>query len=348
MQERILLSHGSGGLMMKNLLNEVVFNVFNSRYLQKGDDSAILTLKDVIGTTTLSENQKLAFSSDSFVVDPIFFPGGDIGRLAVCGTVNDITTSGAKPIALSVSFIIEEGFEISKLKKICDSIKLTCEEANVEVVTGDTKVVNKGLADRIYINTAGIGILNGNIDVSGSNCKDGDKVIFTGSIGDHGATIMCKRAGIRFDGDVESDVCPLNLIIQRVINRYPEIHALRDPTRGGVASTLNEFARQSCVDIKLYEEKVPIKESVKSICDLLGLNVYHVANEGKMVMVVPNSISNGVLDILHEYKYTKNAAIVGEVLQKKDMANTRVYIETKYKTRRILDELSGEQLPRIC
>lgn len=337
----IELAHGSGGSLMADL----ILNEFVSTYMDKslyiGDDATVLSNLSVL------EDEKLVMSSDSFVVNPLFFPGGDIGRLAVCGTVNDISTSGARPVALSVSFIIEEGFKIEKLHNICSSIAKAAIEASISIVTGDTKVVEKGKCDGIFINTAGVGIVKKNKVLSGRNIKPNDVVLISGTVGDHGICIMSKRDGFSFDSQIESDCAPLNSLVSDVLSVCPNTRCFRDPTRGGVASTLNEFAKQSCVDITINQIEVPVKKQVKSACELLGLDVFHVANEGKMVCIVPPEQADDALSVMRANKYGKEAAIIGCV----DYAQSstgRVFVQTEYKTKRILDMLAGSQLPRIC
>lgn len=340
--EKIMLGHGSGGLMMKQLIEDVFFKEYGNKQLTSGDDAAILSNID------FGSNKKLAFSTDSYVVQPEFFSGGNIGKLAVCGTVNDVSTSGAKRIALSLSFIIEEGYPIDKLKRICASISKTAQEANIKIVTGDTKVVNKGSADKIFINTSGIGIIDDSINLSGSNCRPGDKVLLSGSIGDHGITIISEREGLNFSSDLKSDAAPLNGLIAECLDTCKDIRCFRDPTRGGIASTLNEFAEQSKVNIEVVESSVPVKDEVKAACDLLGYDVMQVANEGKILAVVPANHAKDVLDTMRSNIYGKDAAIIGEVRETQGSSAPEVFVKTAFGTKRILDMLVGEQLPRIC
>ena len=341
-EDRILLGHGSGGLLMKQLLDEVIFNEYTSDELDSGDDAAILH------NINLQLGQKLAFSTDSFVVTPQFFAGGDIGRLAVCGTVNDVATSGAKPAAISASFILEEGYKIADLKKICKSMADAAAEAGVKIVTGDTKVVERGKVDGIFINTSGVGVIDTGISLSGALSAPGDAVIVSGTLGDHGITIMSEREGLQFSGNLQSDAAPLNALIADVIATGANIKCFRDPTRGGIASTLNEFAQQSSCDITINEPDIPINEPVKAACELLGLDPLHVANEGKMVCVCAAEDSDKVLSAMKQNKYGTSAAIIGTVQKPKDAASQKVYVKTMYGTSRILDMLVGQQLPRIC
>ncbi|MDO5329434.1 MAG: hydrogenase expression/formation protein HypE [Coriobacteriia bacterium] len=320
--DKIELGHGSGGLMMQDLLE----NLFFKAYGRCEDDAAVC--------------DGIAFSTDSYVVSPKFFPGGDIGKLAVCGTVNDVSTRGC-PQFLSISIILEQGYEISKLKTITKSINDAAIEAGVKIVTGDTKVVEKGCVDGIFINTAGIG--KGNPNLSGKNCIPGDKILVSGTLGDHGMAIMANRMNI--ETSLKSDVAPLNNLVQDVLKAAPHTRTFRDPTRGGLASTLNEFAQQSNVDIKIDENKIPVKKEVQSVCDILGFDVLQVANEGKMVAIVPDNEAEAALVAMKKNKYGIDAAIIGECLEP---TTNKVVVETQYKTKRILDMLAGSQLPRIC
>ncbi|PJB51342.1 MAG: hydrogenase expression/formation protein HypE [Chloroflexi bacterium CG_4_9_14_3_um_filter_45_9] len=332
--EVILLAHGSGGKLSHDLVEKKFLPFLANPVLNKLDDSAIF-----------EASGHLAFTTDSYVVNPIFFPGGDIGKLAVCGTVNDLAMSGAKPLYLSLSAIIEEGFPLGELEQIMQSIKATTEEAEVKIITGDTKVVNRGQADKIFINTSGIGIIPPGIDISGSNAKTGDKVILSGTIGDHGIAIMSQREGLKFSISIGSDCCPLSKLVSEMLDASPIIHCLRDPTRGGLATTLNEFARQSNVGIVIEEDKVPIKEGVRAACELLGFDPIYVANEGKLVAIVDPCEAEKVLVRMRQNKYGKDAAIIGEVVNDHPR---RVIMKTKLGPSRIVDMLSGELLPRIC
>lgn len=340
-KEHVLMSHGSGGLMMKELIDKYFLSSYVDTNFYLGDDATVLN------NISLNDGQKLVMSTDSYVVSPLFFPGADIGKLAVCGTVNDISTSGAKPAALSIGFILEEGFALDSLEKICKSIADTATEAGVKIVTGDTKVVDAGKCDGCYINTSGIGILDANLNISGQNIKPGDAILVSGSLGDHGITIMSCRDGLSFSTDLKSDSAPLNSLVQDIIKVAPDVRAFRDPTRGGIASTLNEFADQSQVDISINEVDVPIKKSVNSACEMLGLDPFQVANEGKMVVVVPADKAEAALSAMKANKYGKDAAIIGYA-EDSATSSPKVYVQTQYKTKRILDMLTGEQLPRIC
>ncbi|MDO4183560.1 MAG: hydrogenase expression/formation protein HypE [Coriobacteriia bacterium] len=340
MDETVMLGHGSGGTMMKRIIEEVFFEAYAGDVLLTGDDAAVLP--------ALQPGYRLAFSTDSFVVTPHFFPGGNIGRLAVCGTVNDVATSGATPRYLSLGAVLEEGFPMHDLRRICESVAEAAREAGVHIVTGDTKVVNKGHGDGIFINTSGIGVLPPDRALSGANCKPGDKVLVTGTLGDHGIAIMSCREGLSFQAPVESDAAPLNHLIAEVLAAAPETRCFRDPTRGGLASTLNELADQSGVDMLVEEASVPVKDVVRGACDMLGYDVLQVANEGKMVCVVPPEQAEQALAAMRANKYGTNAAIIGEVQPADPARGPKVYLQTPFGTKRILDMLVGEQLPRIC
>jgi len=284
-------------------------------------------------------------STDTYVVSPLFFPGGDIGRLAVCGTVNDIATAGATPLYLSVGFILEEGFMVEDLKRILVSMHDAAKEAGVRIVTGDTKVVEKGHADGIFINTAGVGVLAEGLDLSGSHCRPGDVVLLSGTLGDHGIAVVSTREGLEFSTSIESDAAPLNHLIEAVLEVAPDVRCFRDPTRGGLASTLNELAGASGTSITVEEDSVPVREQVRGACELLGYDVYQVANEGKMVAIVPPEQADAALAAMRTAPHGADAAIIGQVT---DGAAGRVYVHTSFGSRRIMDMLVGEQLPRIC
>jgi len=307
---------------------------FTNPILAKLDDSAVF---DFSG--------RLAFTTDSYVVSPIFFPGGDIGKLAVCGTVNDLAMSGAQPLYLSLSFIIEEGLPQSELGQIVDSIQNAAKEAGVKIATGDTKVVNRGSADKLFINTAGIGIIPQGVDISGSNANPGDKVLLSGPIGDHGIAVLSQREGLSFSTQLESDCAPLNSLVAEMLSASPNIHCLRDPTRGGLATTLNELAKQSKVSIRIEEEKVPVREEVLAACEMLGFDPLYIANEGKLVAIVPAEDADRVLKAMRENPYGKDASIIGEVRAEHP---GRVVMKTCLGASRIVDMLVGDPLPRIC
>lgn len=340
MDETVLLGHGSGGTMMKRIIDDVFFEAYAGEELLEGNDAASLPAP--------AAGERIAYSTDSFVVTPHFFPGGDIGRLAVCGTVNDVATSGAVPKFLSCGFILEEGFPVADLKRICKSMAEMAKEAGVHIVTGDTKVVNRGHGDGVFINTSGIGFIPAGVSLSGANCKPGDKILVTGTMGDHGITIMSCREELSFNADIQTDAAPLNHLIAEVIAAAPDTRCFRDPTRGGLASTLNEFASQSGVDFIVDEGAVPVKDAVLGACEMLGYDVYQVANEGKMVCVVPAEQADAALAAMKANKYGVDAAIIGEVVETPEERDPRVSIRTGFGALRIMDMLVGEQLPRIC
>lgn len=333
MDDKVLLAHGSGGKLSHDLI-ESFLPLFDNKLLSKLDDSAVFQTEG-----------RLAFTTDSYVVSPIFFPGGDIGKLAVCGTVNDLSMSGATPLYLSLSLIIEEGLPVDDLQRVMASVRKAVEEAGVEVVTGDTKVVNHGNADKLFINTSGIGVVAPGVDVSGSNARPGDSIILSGTIGDHGIAVMSQREGLEFSSQIESDCAPLNSLVVDMLKACPQIHCLRDPTRGGVASTLNELAGQSGVGMKIEEERIPVREGVRAACELLGLDPLYVANEGKLVAMVPAAEAAAVIDIMQKNPYGKQAVIIGEVVAEHP---GRVVMKTSLGASRIVDMLVGELLPRIC
>ena len=334
MNNKILLAHGSGGKLTHELIEKSLVKALSNPLLAKLDDSAVFDF-----------GGRLAFTTDSYVVSPIFFPGGDIGRLAVCGTVNDLAMSGARPLYLSLSFIIEEGFLQSELDQVVDSIRKTAEEAGVEIVTGDTKVVPRGSADKLFINTAGIGIVPDGVNISGSNARAGDRVILSGTIGDHGIAVISRREELGFSTNLQSDCAPLGGLVAEMLDACPDIHCLRDPTRGGLATSLNELAKQSGVSIRIEEEKIPVREEVLAACEMLGFDPLYVANEGKLVAIVPAEDADRVLRAMRKNRYGKDAAIIGEVGAEKP---GRVLMKTPLGASRIVDMLTGDLLPRIC
>lgn len=333
--DKIMLAHGGGGSLSNKLIEKMFFSEFDNDYLNQMHDGAVFQ----------TTKGRMAFSTDSFVIQPIFFPGGNIGELAVYGTVNDIACCGAVPQYLSLGFIIEEGLPMDDLWKIVQSIKFAADKAGVKIVTGDTKVVEKGKGDKIFINTSGVGIVKEGVDISPRNCKPGDKIIVSGTVADHGTCIMSLRAGLEFETEIKSDTAPLNHIIKEILDVSGKINVLRDPTRGGLASTLNEIASSSGKGIMLYEDKIPIREDVKGVCELLGLDPLYVANEGKLLVFVAEEDAEKVLHTIQQNEYGKNAAIIGEVEKADDKT---VKLKTSIGTTRIVDMISGEQLPRIC
>lgn len=334
MGDRVILAHGSGGRLSHDLIERHLVPHLKNPILSRMDDSAALDLKG-----------RIAFTTDSYVIRPVFFPGGDIGRLAVCGTINDLCTSGAVPKYLGLSLIIEEGFPLADLERIMSSVSETAREAGVIIVTGDTKVVDHGSADGIFINTSGIGIISEGVEISGGNAKEGDKVIISGTVGDHGIAVMAQREGLRFTVPVESDCAPLNSLVSDILEVSANIHSLRDPTRGGLATTLNEIASQSGVGIQIYEDSIPVKDAVRGMCEILGFDPLYIANEGKMVIIVAAEDAGRIIDALHKNKYGRDAVVIGEVTSQH---KGRVILKTALGASRILDMPAGDLLPRIC
>jgi hydrogenase expression/formation protein HypE len=333
--DRVLLAHGSGGTMMRELIEDVFVARFGDEALLRMDDAASLDIPP----------GRIALTTDTYVVTPLFFPGGDIGRLAVAGTVNDVSTAGAVPLFLTVGFVLEEGLLIEELRRILDSMAEVAAEAGVRIVTGDTKVVERGHGDGIYINTAGVGVVRDGLDLSGSHCRPGDVVLLSGTLGDHGIAVMSTREGLSFGTDVVSDAAPLNRLVAATLDAAPDTRCFRDPTRGGLASCLNELAAASGVSITVEEDAVPVREQVRGACEMLGYDVYQVANEGKMVAVVPAQQADVALAAMKGAPYGADAAVIGSVAEG---PAGRVYVKTTFGARRIMDMLVGEQLPRIC
>ena len=333
--EHILLGHGSGGTLSAALLRDIVMPAYTNPMLERMEDQATL---EVNGT-------RLAFTTDSFVVKPLFFPGGDIGSLAVYGTVNDLAMGGARPFALSVAMILEEGFAVADLRRIATSIGTAARACGVPVVTGDTKVVEKGSGDGIFLNTTGIGVVPAGLELSAANARPGDAVILSGSLGDHGIAILARREGLSLDSTIESDSAPLHTLVAAILNVTFEIRCMRDPTRGGLASTLHEIAAQSGVGITIEENAVPVREDVRGVCELLGLDPLYVANEGKMVAIVPREHADAVLAAMQAHPLGRDAAIIGKVTGSEPGL---VLQQTLFGTRRVVMMLAGDQLPRIC
>ena len=331
--DKILLAHGSGGKLSHDLIESFLPDLSNPM-LDKLDDSAVFDLEG-----------RLAFTTDSYTVNPIFFPGGDIGKLAVCGTVNDLSMSGAQPLYLSLAFIIEEGLPVADLKKVLTSIRETAAEAGVKIVTGDTKVVNRGNADKLFINTTGIGQVPESVNISAANAQPGDKVIINGNIGDHGIAVLSRREGLEFKLPVPSDCAPLNHLVAEMLAASPNIHCLRDPTRGGLATTLNDFAAASEVGIFIEEDQIPVARAVQAASELLGLDPLYIANEGKVVAVVPAADAENVLNAMKRNEYGKDARVIGEVVASHP---GQVVMKTALGSSRIVDMPVGELLPRIC
>ena len=334
---QIVLGHGSGGQMSHNLIARLFLPSFDNPALRAGDDAGVVIPQP--GT-------KLAISTDSHVVTPLFFPGGDIGKLAVCGTVNDVAMMGATPLYLTAGFILEEGLRVEVLEKVIASMRSAAAEAGVHIVAGDTKVVQKGKADSLYINTSGVGIIEPGIVIGGNQAQPGDIVILSGPIGDHGIAVLAARGELGFTTDIISDISPLNHLVTAMLKAGKKsIHVLRDPTRGGLATTLNEIARQSQVGIHLNENSIPVQPGVSAACEMLGFDPLFVANEGKLVAIVAKERAEDVLNAMRTSRYGENAVIIGEV--KPDPAG-RVLMRTAIGSSRIVDMLAGEMLPRIC
>lgn len=334
-QDRILLSHGSGGKLSYQLIHEIFLKAFNNEFLSPLNDQAIFNLP----------TSRLAFTTDSYVVNPIFFPGGDIGKLSVCGTINDLAVGGAEPLYLSASFIIEEGILIEELRIIVESMAQTANHAKVKIITGDTKVVERGKGDKLFINTSGIGIVKDGIHLSPLFIRPGDVILVSGHLGDHGMAILCHREGIQMETPVQSDCAALHELVQDVISRSQGIRAMRDPTRGGLATTLNELAASSGYGMIIKEEDIPVKEAVKGACEILGFDPLYLANEGKLIAIASKDSADTVLEVMRKHPLGKDASIIGTVI---DEPQGKVLLETSIGNRRILDMLSGEQLPRIC
>jgi hydrogenase expression/formation protein HypE len=333
--DKIFLDHGSGGKVSHGLISDIMLPIFDNAVLSQLNDGAILDI----------EGKHFAFSTDTYVVDPIFFPGGDIGSLAINGTVNDLSMCGSMPLYVSSGLVIEEGFPMEDLKKILRSMNAAARKAGVKVVTGDTKVVPIGVADKIFVNTSGIGRIPEGVNVSCDRACPGDKVILSGSIADHGVTILAQREEMRFNSPVVSDTAPLNQMVQRMFNACQDIHVLRDPTRGGVGTALNEIAEKSNVGIKVYETQIPLKDEVSGICEILGFDPLYVANEGKLLAFVGDDHAEEVLAAVKQDTFGKDASIIGEVVADNPR---KVFMETLIGGTRIVDMLTGEQLPRIC
>ena len=336
----INMSHGSGGKAMRNLIDDVFISGFSNPILNKLEDQASLSLKEM---TSLGD--RLAFTTDSYVVDPLFFPGGDIGTLAINGTVNDLAAGGAKPLYMSCGFIMEEGLPIETLRRVVASMSQAAIKAGVSIVTGDTKVVNHGSADKLFINTAGIGVIDSNVTIAADSAQAGDVILINGYIGDHGAAIVDARGELELESTIESDCQPLHDLVQTMIAACDEIHCMRDATRGGVATVLNEFAESSNVSIRINESAIPIRDEVRGMCEILGLDPLYLANEGKMIVVVPEQYAQTVLAAMRMHEKGKDAAIIGEV---SSQPASIVVLQTSFGGERIVDMLVGEQLPRIC
>ncbi len=333
---QIVLGHGSGGKMTQDLIERNFYPPFENPTLLRGNDSAVVTAP---------EGGRLAITTDNHIVAPLFFPGGDIGRLAICGAVNDLAMVGARPLWLTAAFILEEGLPLEVLERVVKSMRLAAEEAGVIIVAGDTKVAERGKADGLFINTSGVGWLPEEREVGGAQARPGDGVLLSGSIGDHGIAVLAARGELEFEAQVESDLAPLNGLVEAMFEVCPEIHVLRDPTRGGLATTLNEIARQSGVGIRLEEQKIPVNHAVNAACEMLGFDPLYVANEGKLIAMIPGEAVEAVLETMRKHPYGKDACRIGEVVSE---PAGRVLMQTAIGGTRIVETLSGEMLPRIC
>jgi hydrogenase expression/formation protein HypE len=332
--DMIVLGHGSGGKLSHDLINRLFLPELGKAAPRALDDAAVVTLN----------GQRIAMTTDSHVVSPLFFPGGDIGKLAICGTVNDLAMVGAKPYALTCGFVVEEGLSFEILQRVVQSMRDSAAEAGVFIAAGDTKVVQRGGADRLFINTSGIGLVEPNVDISGTNAKVGDVLIVSGTLGDHGIAVMSAREGLGFTTDLQSDVAPLNHLVHAMLETG-EVHVLRDPTRGGLATTLNEIAKQSNVVIELQDPQIPVKPQVRAACEMLGFDPLYVANEGKLIAFVKAEDAEKILGVMKQTPYGSEAVVIGKVI---DQGKSQVRLKTAIGGTRLVDMLPGEMLPRIC
>ena len=333
--EQILLGHGSGGRLTEELVRKLFLPAFNNEQLARLNDQAVLEINGV----------RLAFTTDSFVVTPLFFPGGDIGKLAINGTVNDIAMSGARPLFVAAAFILEEGVEMQELSRVVVSMRDAAQAAGIQVVTGDTKVVNRGKGDKIFITTTGIGVLDTALNISANRARAGDKIIVSGTIGDHGTAILSCRENLTFEGSIESDTAALHTLVAALLPAGDAIHCLRDPTRGGLATTLNELAGASGVGFEIDEAAIPISDSTRGACETLGLDPLYVANEGKLIAVVAADQAGNVLEAMLQHPLGRNARVIGEAVARHP---GMVVLKTEIGGTRVVDVLLGELLPRIC
>jgi hydrogenase expression/formation protein HypE len=334
-RDHIVMGHGSGGKLSAQLIEGMFLPAFSNPLLDKLDDQAVLQIN----------GSRLAFTTDSFVVTPIFFPGSDIGRLAINGTVNDLAMSGARPKYLAAAFILEEGLSTEELRRIVQSMSEAAKTAEVQLVTGDTKVVNRGKGDKIFISTTGIGIIEKPVNISANRARPGDKIILSGYIGDHGITILSQRESLEFEGVIESDCAALHQLVSDMLDACLDIHCLRDPTRGGVATVLNEISARSQVGMLISETQLPVRDSVRGACEILGLDPLYVANEGKLVAVVPPEAAEGIVERMQQNPLGREARVIGDVVAEHA---GMVLMKTEIGGTRVLDTLFGEQLPRIC
>ncbi|MDH5564692.1 MAG: hydrogenase expression/formation protein HypE [Nitrospirota bacterium] len=337
--ETIRLAHGGGGRLMQQLIHEIFLKAFSNSYLNALQDSAVLPAQD----------GRLAMTTDSYVVQPLFFPGGDIGSLAVHGTINDLAMMGASPRYLSAGFILEEGLSIATLKQVVSSMAKTAQDCGVKIVCGDTKVVDRGKGDQIFINTTGLGVIPESVDIGPHRLTPGDRIIVSGDLGAHGMAVLSQREGLEFSGNLISDSAPLHTVIADLLNHHVAIHCLRDLTRGGLASALNELATAGPFTMTIEESRIPISEPVRGACEILGLDPLYVANEGRFVMFLPPEDVDRAISLLHQHAVSQEAVAIGEIGGTPSTpTQALVTLQTRYGTHRILDLLSGEQLPRIC
>ncbi len=335
-EDQIVMGHGAGGRMSQRLIQKAFLPAFDNASLRAGDDAARLEIP---------QGSPLSISTDAHVVWPLFFPGGDIGRLAVCGTVNDVAMLGARPLYLTAGFILEEGLPIPTLERVIASMQAAALEAGVQIVAGDTKVVQKGKADGMYITTAGVGAVRPGVVIGGAQARPGDLVLLSGTIGDHGIAVLGARGELGLQSTIRSDVAPLNHLIEAMLQASERIHVLRDPTRGGLATTLNEIAAQSGVCIQLEEPAIPVSPEVNGACEMLGFDPLYVANEGKLIAILPPEDAPAVLQAMRTTRYGETAAVIGKVIA---APAGRVLLHTALGTTRMVDMLAGEMLPRIC
>ena len=334
-RKRIVLGHGSGGKLTSELVQNIFLSVFHNDVLDRLDDQAVFEIGSV----------RLAFTTDSFVVTPLFFPGGDIGKLAIHGTVNDLAMSGARPLYISAAFILEEGLELEELQRVVSSMRAASDGAGVQLVTGDTKVVERGKGDKLFLTTTGIGVIERPLQISADQARPGDKIILSGTIGDHGMAIMSTREGLEFEGEIRSDTAPLNGLVNAMLKASSEVHVMRDPTRGGLATTLNEIASRSKIGITVEQQRIPVHEAVQGACETLGIDPLYVANEGKLVAFVAAADAERVLDSMRNHVLGVEARIIGEAVAEHP---GKALMKTDIGGTRILDTMFGEQLPRIC
>jgi hydrogenase expression/formation protein HypE len=338
--QTITLAHGSGGRAMQELISKLFVSHFGGPQPEQMEDQARIDLSEFT-----QQGDRLAFTTDSYVVDPLFFPGGDIGKLAVTGTVNDLAVGGATPAYLSCAFIIEEGLPLAELERVVKSMQHTADQASVRIVTGDTKVVHRGAADKLFINTAGVGVIPAGVSIESGRAKDGDVIICNGYIGDHGAAIVDARGELALENNIETDCQPLNGLIADMLACCPDIHCMRDATRGGIATVLNEFAVASHCCIRVEEASIPVRPEVRGMCEILGLDPLYLANEGKLLVIVPAQYSEALLTTMRQHPAGKDSAIIGKV---SPLPERNVLLQTRFGSQRVVDVLVGEQLPRIC